>query len=254
MQKIRKGDEVIVITGRDKGKRGTVLRRVDDAHLVVEGINVVKKHVRPNPMKGETGGIVEKSMPIDQSNLMLLNPATGKGGRVGINALEDRPPERQYRHRRGHGGQRRAACVDDQPDGERSPPADDVADLAAGEHQHRHDEAVQGDDRLDGGDRGVEVVDQLADRDVHHRLIEHHDELRRAQRDQRQPLLHDPLPLPSDPPQRPRVCDEATRRPKGCAGFSLDEVLVRGCKPSSAIADQGDEAVQGVAEAVWGTR
>ena len=89
MQKIRKGDEVIVITGRDKGKRGTVLRRVDDAHLVVEGINVVKKHVRPNPMKGETGGIVEKSMPIDQSNLMLLNPATGKGGRVGIKALED---------------------------------------------------------------------------------------------------------------------------------------------------------------------
>ena len=66
MQKIRKGDEVIVITGRDKGKRGTVLRRVDDAHLVVEGINIVKKHVRPNPMKGETGGIVEKSMPIDQ--------------------------------------------------------------------------------------------------------------------------------------------------------------------------------------------
>ena len=60
MQKIRKGDEVIVITGRDKGKRGTVLRRVDDAHLVVEGINVVKKHVRPNPMKGETGGIVDK--------------------------------------------------------------------------------------------------------------------------------------------------------------------------------------------------
>ncbi len=89
MQKIRKGDEVIVITGRDKGKRGTVLRRVDDAHLVVEGINVVKKHVRPNPMKGETGGIVEKSMPIDQSNLMLLNPASGKGGRVGIKALED---------------------------------------------------------------------------------------------------------------------------------------------------------------------
>ena len=89
MQKIRKGDEVVVIAGRDKGKRGTVLRRVDDAHLVIEGVNVVKKHVRPNPMKGQTGGIVEKSMPIDQSNLMLLNPATGKGDRVGIKTLED---------------------------------------------------------------------------------------------------------------------------------------------------------------------
>ena len=89
MQKIRKGDEVVVIAGRDKGKRGTVLRRVDDAHLVIEGVNVVKKHVRPNPMKGQPGGIDEKSMPIDQSNLMLLNPATGKGDRVGIKTLED---------------------------------------------------------------------------------------------------------------------------------------------------------------------
>jgi len=89
MQKIRKGDEVLVIAGRDKGKRGTVLRRVDDAHLVVEGINVVKKHVRPNPMKGQTGGIVDKAMPIDQSNVMLLNRATGKGDRVGIKTLED---------------------------------------------------------------------------------------------------------------------------------------------------------------------
>ena len=89
MQKIRKGDEVIVITGRDKGKRGTVLRRVDDTHLVVEGVNIVKKHVRPNPMKGQTGGIVDKSMPIDQSNVMLHNPATGKGDRVGVKTLED---------------------------------------------------------------------------------------------------------------------------------------------------------------------
>ena len=89
MRKIRKGDEVIVIAGRDKGKRGTVLRRVDDAHLVVEGVNIVKKHVRPNPMKGQTGGIVDKSMPIDQSNVMLLNPATGKGDRVGVKTLED---------------------------------------------------------------------------------------------------------------------------------------------------------------------
>ena len=89
MQKIRKGDEVMVIAGRDKGKKGTVLRRVDDAHLVVEGVNVVKKNQRPNPMKGQTGGIVDKTMPIDQSNLMLFNPATGKGDRIGIRTLED---------------------------------------------------------------------------------------------------------------------------------------------------------------------
>ncbi len=89
MEKIRKGDEVVVIAGRDKGKRGTVLRRVDDSHLVVEGINVVKKNQRPNPMKGLTGGIVDKTMPIDQSNVMLFNPASGKGDRVGIRALED---------------------------------------------------------------------------------------------------------------------------------------------------------------------
>ena len=89
MEKIRKGDEVVVIAGRDKGKRGTVLRRVDPAHLLVEGINLVKKHQRPNPMKGEAGGITDKTMPIDQSNVMLLNPATGKSDRVGIRVLED---------------------------------------------------------------------------------------------------------------------------------------------------------------------
>ncbi|MFP5460323.1 MAG: 50S ribosomal protein L24 [Gammaproteobacteria bacterium] len=89
MQKIRKGDDVIVIAGRDKGKRGTVLGRVDETHLLVEGVNLVKKNQRPNPMKGLTGGIVEKTMPIDQSNVMLFNPATGKGDRVGIRTLED---------------------------------------------------------------------------------------------------------------------------------------------------------------------
>ena len=89
MQKIIKGDEVVVIAGRDKGKRGTVLSRVDETHLVVEGVNVVKKNQRPNPMKGLAGGIVEKTMPIDQSNVMLFNPATGKGSRVGIRTLED---------------------------------------------------------------------------------------------------------------------------------------------------------------------
>jgi large subunit ribosomal protein L24 len=97
MRKLRKGDEVVVIAGRDKGKRGTVLRRVDDTHLVVEGINVVKKHVRPNPMKGQTGGIIDKTMPIDQSNVMLWNPVTKKGDRVGIKTLEDGRKVRVFR-------------------------------------------------------------------------------------------------------------------------------------------------------------
>ena len=89
MQRIRKGDEVIVIAGRDKGKRGTVLRRVDDEHLVVEGVNRVKKHQRPNPMKGVTGGIVDKDMPINISNVALFNPGTKKGDRVGFKLLGD---------------------------------------------------------------------------------------------------------------------------------------------------------------------
>lgn len=89
MQKIRKGDEVIVRTGRDKGKRGTVLDRVNDTHLLVEGVNIVKKHQRGNPMQGSPGGIVDKTMPIDQSNVMLFNSQTGKGDRVGVKTLED---------------------------------------------------------------------------------------------------------------------------------------------------------------------
>ncbi len=89
MNKIRKGDQVIVLTGRDKGKRGTVARRVDDTHLVVDGVNVVKKHVKPNPMKGTTGGVVDKVMPIDQSNLAIYNPGTGKADRVGIKLLSE---------------------------------------------------------------------------------------------------------------------------------------------------------------------
>lgn len=97
MQKIRKGDDVIVIAGRDKGKRGTVLRRSGPSHLIVEGVNTVKKHVRPNPMKGETGGIVEKTLPIEQSNVMLFNPASGKGERVGIKTLEDGRKVRVFR-------------------------------------------------------------------------------------------------------------------------------------------------------------
>ena len=79
MQRIRKGDEVVVIAGKDRGKRGVVLDRVDQRHVRVEGVNLVKKHVRPNPMKGVTGGISDKTLPIDQSNVMLYNPATGKG-------------------------------------------------------------------------------------------------------------------------------------------------------------------------------
>ena len=89
MNKIRKGDEVIVLTGRDKGKRGEVTRRVDDERLLVDGVNVVKKHVRPNPLKGTTGGIVDKTMPIHQSNVAIFNPATGKADRVGIKLLDD---------------------------------------------------------------------------------------------------------------------------------------------------------------------
>ena len=84
MNKIRKGDQVIVTTGRDKGRRGTVTLRVDDERIVVEGVNLVKKHVKPNPLKGTTGGVVDKTMPIHQSNVAIFNAATGKGDRVGI--------------------------------------------------------------------------------------------------------------------------------------------------------------------------
>ncbi|MBA4742047.1 MAG: 50S ribosomal protein L24 [Azoarcus sp.] len=89
MNKIRKGDEVAILAGKDKGRRGVVVRRVDDERLVVEGVNRVKKHVRPNPIKGETGGIVEKEMPIHVSNVALFNPAAQKADRVGIKTLED---------------------------------------------------------------------------------------------------------------------------------------------------------------------
>lgn len=89
MNKIRKGDEVVVLAGKDKGRRGAVLRRVDDERVLVEGVNRVKKHVRPNPMKGETGGIVEKEMPIQVSNVALFNPAAQKADRVGFKVLED---------------------------------------------------------------------------------------------------------------------------------------------------------------------
>jgi large subunit ribosomal protein L24 len=89
MQRIRKGDEVVILAGRDKGKRGTVLRRVDADHVVVEGVNRVKKHQRPNPMKGMTGGIVDRDLPIHVSNVALFNPATKKADRVGSKTLQD---------------------------------------------------------------------------------------------------------------------------------------------------------------------
>ena len=89
MNKIRKGDQVIVLTGRDKGKRGTVTQRVDEERIMVDGINVVKKHVKPNPMKGTTGGVVDKTMSIHQSNVAIFNAATGRADRVGIKLLDD---------------------------------------------------------------------------------------------------------------------------------------------------------------------
>ena len=88
MQRIIKGDQVVVITGRDRGTKGTVLARVDDRHIIVEGVNVVKKAVRPNPALGVEGGIVDKTLPIDQSNVMLVNPETGKGERVGFKEVD----------------------------------------------------------------------------------------------------------------------------------------------------------------------
>ena len=89
MEKIRKGDDVVVTAGRDKGRRGTVLRCLEDDYLLVEGVNRVKKHTKPNPMKGQPGGILEKEMPIHLSNVALFNPGTQKGDRVGFRVLDD---------------------------------------------------------------------------------------------------------------------------------------------------------------------
>jgi large subunit ribosomal protein L24 len=97
MNKIRKGDQVIVLTGRDKGKRGTVTQRIDEDHVLVEGVNVVKKHVKPNPMKGTTGGIVDKTLPIHQSNVAIFNAATGKADRVGVKFLADKTKVRVFK-------------------------------------------------------------------------------------------------------------------------------------------------------------
>ena len=90
MRKIRKGDDVVVTTGKDSGKRGTVLKVLPETEkVVVENVNLVKKHTKPNPQRGVSGGIIEKEMPIHVSNVMLYNPQTKKGDRVGIKILED---------------------------------------------------------------------------------------------------------------------------------------------------------------------
>jgi len=97
MRKIKKGDDVIVITGKDKGKRGTVLRIVDLDHVLVEGANRVKKHQRPNPMKNTTGGIIDKEMPLHVSNIAIFNPTSKKADRIGSKLLEDGRRVRTYK-------------------------------------------------------------------------------------------------------------------------------------------------------------
>lgn len=99
MNKIRKGDEVIVIAGKDRIKkaRGKVLARIDETHVLVEGVNMVTKHEKPNPMKGSVGGRATKPMPIDQSNIAIYNPATGKADRVKIKVIKDGEKERKVR-------------------------------------------------------------------------------------------------------------------------------------------------------------
>ena len=89
MSKIRKGDDVVVLSGRDKGKRGTVLQIIENKRVLVDNVNVIKKHVKPNPNRGETGGIIEKEAPIQISNVALFNPNSNKADRVGYKVLED---------------------------------------------------------------------------------------------------------------------------------------------------------------------
>ena len=105
MQKIRKGDTVVVTTGREKDKRGTVLRVFVSGKVLIEGVNRVKKHQRPNPVKGQAGGIIDKEMPLAISNVMLLNPGTGKGDRVGFKFLEAQggAPARKVRFFKSNG-------------------------------------------------------------------------------------------------------------------------------------------------------
>ncbi|MEK7840547.1 MAG: 50S ribosomal protein L24 [Pseudomonadota bacterium] len=97
MSKIHKGDKVVVTAGRDKGKQGAVVRVLENDRLLVENVNMVKRHTRPNPQRGVTGGIVDKESPIHISNVMLVNPTTGKGERIGYKTLEDGRKVRFFR-------------------------------------------------------------------------------------------------------------------------------------------------------------
>ena len=97
MRKIKKGDNVVVIAGRDKGKRGDVARVVDDTHVVVNGVNQVKRHTKPNPMKNQPGGIVTKEVPIHVSNVAIWNPVTQKPDRIGLKLMEDGRKLRFYK-------------------------------------------------------------------------------------------------------------------------------------------------------------
>ena len=97
MPRIRKGDDVIVRSGRNRGKRGTVLRILADERVLVEGVNVVKRHTRPNPQRGTQGGIIQKEMPVNISNINIFNPATGKGDRIGYKWLDDGRKVRIFR-------------------------------------------------------------------------------------------------------------------------------------------------------------
>ena len=97
MKKIRKGDKVMVLAGRDKGKQGTVLRVLDDERVLVENVNVIKRHTKPNPNKGVTGGIIDKEAPIHVSNIALYNPAAGKGERVGMRMMKDGSKVRYFK-------------------------------------------------------------------------------------------------------------------------------------------------------------
>ena len=97
MNKIRKGDEVIVTTGKDKGRRGTVLEVFDDERVLVEGVNIAKKHTKPNPNVGEPGGIVDKAMPLNVSNVQVFNPKSRKGDRIGFRVADDGSKVRVFR-------------------------------------------------------------------------------------------------------------------------------------------------------------
>lgn len=97
MNKIKTGDQVIVTAGKDKGRQGTVMQIMSDGRILVENVNMAKKAQKPNPNAGVQGGIIEKAMPLDRSNVMLFNPTTGKGDRVGIKSLEDNTKVRYFK-------------------------------------------------------------------------------------------------------------------------------------------------------------